>query len=66
MWKGLLQQKCMNVDQGYFYDVYDISTLCTDNTDCLSLNSVGQTFICEKSTVNPDSGVAGFLRFQFR
>jgi len=60
MWRGLLQNRCYNINNGSFYSFEDYKTLCTDDVDCIDYSSVGNEYVCAKSTYNPNNDVIKF------
>ena len=60
MWQGLFYRRCMNVNFGYFYSVKNDDYMCSFDSNCNSLNTYGQTFICAKGYINPNNGALNF------
>ena len=60
MWQGLFYRRCMNVNFGYFYSVKNDDYMCSFDSNCNSLNTYGQIFICAKGYINPNNGALNF------
>ena len=60
MWQGLFMRKCMNVNYGYLLTDKRNKYLCSYNSDCASLNTYGNYFICSKGYLNPNNGATNF------
>ena len=60
MWQGLFYRRCMNLNYGYFTSFETNEYMCSFDSNCESLNSYGQIFICAKGYNNPDYGAINF------
>ena len=60
MWQGLFFRRCMNLNYGYFYSIRNEKYMCSFDSNCEYLNSYGNTYICAKGYLNPNSGAINF------
>ena len=60
MWQGLFLRRCLNLNYGYLITDNRNTYLCSFDSDCASLNSYGNKFICAKGYINPNSGSTSF------
>ena len=60
MWQGLFLRRCMNINYGYLLTDNRNTYLCSFDSDCSSLNTYGNTFICAKGYINPHNGSTNF------
>ena len=60
MWQGLFYRRCMNLNYGYFVSLESPKYMCSFDSNCESLNSYGNTFVCAKGYLNPNLGAINF------
>ena len=60
MWQGIFYRRCMNLNYGYYVSTSDDNYMCSFDSNCEFLNTYGQTFICAKGYLNPNSGAINF------
>ena len=60
MWTGIVQNRCMSINLGYFYDYSNFSTMCTYDTDCVAFSSDGDNFICVTGFKIPNTGITSY------
>ena len=60
MWQGLFLRRCMNINYGYLMTDNRNTYICSYDSDCSSLNTYGNIFICAKGYINPHNGSTNF------
>ncbi len=60
MWKGILMHRCTSLNYGSCHSFDSYNSLCTTNEDCLGFGSLGNVYVCSRSTFNSDSNVINF------
>ena len=60
MWQGLFMRRCMNINYGYLLTDKRNTYLCSYSSDCASLNTYGDNYICSKGYTNPNNGATNF------
>ena len=60
MWAGYFYRRCMSVNYGYLISTQGDKGMCSFDSNCEEFNTYGNTFICAKGYVNPNSGATNF------
>ena len=60
MWQGNFLKRCMSLRYGFYSSYDDDEGMCTFDSDCESLNSMGNKYVCVKGFRNPNNGVITF------
>ena len=60
MWQGNFLKRCMSLRYGFYSSYDDDEGMCTFDSDCESLNTMGNKYVCVKGFRNPNNGVITF------
>jgi hypothetical protein len=60
MWQGIFYKRCMSLNYGYLVSIQGDEGMCSFDSNCEEYNSYGNTFICARGYVNPNSGATNF------
>ena len=60
MWQGNFLKSCMSLRYGFYSSYDDDEGMCTFDSDCESLNTMGNKYVCVKGFRNPNNGVITF------
>ena len=60
MWQGNFLKRCMSLRYGFYSSYDDDEGMCTFDSDCESLSTMGNKYVCVKGFRNPNNGVITF------
>ena len=60
MWQGLFLSRCHSFIYGFPLPIDDYQNMCTNDSDCMKFNNLGERFYCAKTFVNPNTDVTSY------